>query len=674
MADIDVRVSGPRTSGPGGDGPSLKAPEKASNPSSRSPSTSPSPSASASPAPTGASPDALGFDPAVRGLAELAAHRSAGSPLTLALLGPAGSGKSFALARLIELVTAFSRAGGEGTPYLADVLVARVEAGAAREPSTSLAASVFTALQARGGQAAQLAEDAVAAGADPVDAARGASERLIDLRRRLDAERQTLRELSGRRARLAETVLYQAGGSRIDSWARANRSRIEARLRGFGFESGEPVATYKDLVRDVSENRGSLGKVTAFLHAMWAFRGQARLIVLAAIFFVAAWLLGLALDSQASWGGWLGQQGDAGASAAGWINTQGPAIFGIARSLLFWAGLACIALNVFRAARFMMPIYRGVSLLDDDMQSAGREIDSLVSNQTRLVDDVAAQTDAQARRAEEAERRAAAFASRRRDDPGATPFAASESDAGRRQARQFFRAVAQECAGGAGPQRIIVAIDDLDSLQPEQAAAFVDEASTLLGQAPFIVVLAADPQRLAQGWGGDGEGRIGRRIQIGVRVDAASSGDYARLVRKLLASGDEGAANESAPDLRSSIWDKPVTAEEAALLEALAPLAGRTPRCVAQYITAYRLGRARTDKWAPLALALALDIGGSSEEQAAVEAATSSSLPSQSLETAGLPPRVAEAVESTRAANDGALTTGDLRVGMAVASTYSLRV
>ncbi len=222
-------------------------------------------------------------------------------------------------------------------------------------------------------------------------------------------------------------------------------------------------------------------------------------------------------------------------------------------------------------------------------------------------------------------------------------------------------------------KEIIVAVDDLDSLAPSEAAAFVDEAATILGQPPFVLIVAADPQRLAQGWGGD-SGRLGRRIQIGVRVDAASSGDYARLVRKLLGSGEESTAPESAPDVRTSVWDRPVTGEEASLLEALAPLAGRSPRSVAQFITAYRLGRARTDKWAPLALALAIDIGATPEEQAAVASAIAASLPSQSLEGPGLPARVADAIGHARSANGEPITTGDLRAAMNVASTYSLNV
>lgn len=654
MADIDLRPLGPA------------APNEP-------PVSAPVPKA-ADVAPPG-SPDALGFDPAVRGLAELAAHRSAGSPLTLGLLGPAGSGKSFALARLIELVGAFSKEGAGGSsPYLQNVVVARVDAGAAPEPATSVAASVFAAMQAAGGQPAALAVEAAAAGADPVDAARAASERLIDLRRRLDAERQTLGDLSGRKARLSETVLYQAGGSRIDSWARANRGRIEGRLRAFGFQSGDPVATYKDLVRDVSEKRGGMGRVATFAHAMWGFRGQARLIVLAAIFFLFAWALGLALDNQSAWTGWLGGQGEAGADSAAWIDVHGPAILSLARTILFWAAIACLALNVFRAARFLSPIWRGVSFLDADIEAGQRELDTLLGNQTRLVNDLSAQADAQAHRAEEAERRAATHSSRKTDDPGATPFTAQEGDASSRQARQFLRAIGQEAASGAGPQRIVVAVDDLDSLSPQAAAGFVDEAANLLAQSPFVLVIAADPQRLAQGWGDDGADRIARRIQVGVRVDAASSGDYARLVRRLLATGDEPGAPASAIDPGDSIWDRPVAGEEASLLEALAPLAGRTPRNVGQFVTAYRLGRARTDKGPLLAFALALDIGATAEERGAVSSAIASSLPDQTFDPAGLSARVREALDYARAANGGSIIASDMREALTLASTYSLNV
>ena len=80
-----------------------------------------------------------------------------------------------------------------------------------------------------------------------------AADRLMEARRRVDSERQILQELSGRSAQLNETVLYKTGGSRVDAWARANRSRIEGRLRAFGFDVGDVISTYKDLVRDIAE-------------------------------------------------------------------------------------------------------------------------------------------------------------------------------------------------------------------------------------------------------------------------------------------------------------------------------------------------------------------------------------------------------------------------------------
>jgi len=616
------------------------------------------------------STDALGFDAAVRGLAELAAHRSENNPLTMALLGPAGSGKSFALGRLLDFAQAFSRSASPDSPFAPNVVIARVDASAGAEPAVTLAAGVYEAMRATGGNNAALAEEAVASGADPVDAVRVASERLIELRRRLDGERQTLRELSGRRARLAETVLYQAGGSRIDSWARANRGRIESRLRAFGFESGDPVATYKDLVRDVSDNRSLAARAGAFLHAMWAFRGQARLLVLAVVLVIIAWALGLANDTRGAWIGWIGEQGELGQSTAAWLRAQVGVLSGL-RTLSMWAALGCVVLNIGRASRFVSPLLRGVALLEADTEAGQREIDSMIGNQTRLVDDLAAQADAQARRTEEAERRAASGGSVQRHDD-ASPFEVAESEA-RRQARRFLQTVAQEAARGAGPDRVIVAIDDLDALSPAKAAAFLDEAALLLARSPFIVVFAADAERLAQGWGPDGASRLARRAQIGVRIDAASSKDYAHLVRRLLAPREAAAATAD-HDAKTSIWDQPVSAEETELLQKLAPLAGRSPGAVAQFITVYRLARTRAASWPALAFALALDIGGTDDERASIAKALESADADAAFEPAGQPPRIADALAAARAREAGGLKTKQLREASAIAAAHSLAV
>lgn len=614
------------------------------------------------------SPDALGFDAAVRGLAELAAHRAAKDALTIALLGPAGSGKSFALNRLLAFAKGFSHSAGPDSRFAANLVIARIDASAGAEPAAALAAGVYDAMRAAGGSAATLAEEAVASGADPVDAARVASERLIELRRRLDAERQGLRELSGRRARLAETVLYQAGSSRIDAWARANRGRIESRLRAFGFESGDPVATYKDLVRDVSDNRGLAGRAGAFLHAMWAFRGQARLLALAVVLVALAWALGLADQTRSAWLGWINEQGELGQNTAAWLQAQIGVLAGL-RTLSLWAAAGCMALNAWRASRFVSPLFRGVTLLEADMDAAQREIDSMIGNQTRLVDDLASQADAQARRTEEAERRAAAGSIRRNDD--ASPFEVAESDV-RRQARRFLQTVAQEAARGGGLDRVIVAIDDLDTLSPANAAAFLDETALLLAKSPFVVVFAADGGRLAQGWGPEGASRLARRAQIGVRIDAASSKDYARLVRSLLAPPE--ATAEADHEVKASIWDRPVSPEETELLQKLAPLAGRGPSDVAQFIFVYRLARARAASWPALAFALALDIGGTDDERASIAKAVANADPDAALEPSGQPARIADALAAACALETGGLKTKQVREAIAIAAAHSLAV
>ncbi|HEY8579926.1 MAG TPA: hypothetical protein VIL72_08580, partial [Beijerinckiaceae bacterium] len=608
MTDIDQRAAaapaGSQTTGPDvfRPDPPFGAPPAAA--------PVPAPAAAPPPAPVPASEpratDPAGATAALRGLAELATHRGSGAPLTLALLGPPGSGKSFALGRLLDAVSSLARRATDvpNSPFLTRVVTARVEADAGKDPAVVIASSVYAALSAAG--YAGLAQEAATAGADRQAAARAASERLIDLRRRLDTERQALQEFAGRKARLTETTLYRSASSRIDSWARANRSRIESRLRAFGFTSGDPIATYKDLVRDVADNRGVGARISAFLHAMWAFRGQTRLLVLTGVFLLIAWALGLAVETQPSWLAWLRGQGDAARATGDWLAANIGA-FGLARTVAIWLAIACFALNVSRAARFVSPLYRGVSLLQADVHEGQRDLDALITNQTRLVDDLSTECDAQARRAEEAERRAAQDT--RGAEVAASPFEGAGESASARQARGFFAALAMaagDSAAGA-PQRIVVAVDELDALPPQESARFLDVAASLLARDPFVTVVAADARRLTDGWGGDGAEGLARRVQAALRVDAAGDGDHARLVRRLLgAEAEEGALDA---DATTSTLDQPFQTGEAELLEALAPLAGSTPRRLKQFVNAYRLARGRTSARAPLALALALDIG-----------------------------------------------------------------
>ncbi len=604
----------------------------------------------------------------LRGLADLALHASSAPPLTLALLGSAGSGKSFALRRLLDAVSAL------GARASSRVVVARVDAGAGREPASALAASVFAALVASPATA-PLAHEAALSGADPHEAARTAGERLVDLRRRLDVEQQALQDLTGRKARLAETVLYRAPGSRIDGWAHANRGRIENRLRAFGFSTADPVAVYKDLVRDLSERRGFLPRAGVFLHAMWGFGAQLKVLLYAVLVGLIAWGLGVA-QSPGGLIDVLHGRSDTLGGAGAFLDAN-RAWLDLARTCAIWVVVALGAINILRAVRFVLPLYRGVGLLDVDIQAGQRDHDSMIAHQARLVDGLVQETEAQSHRVEDAERRAAQQGVRLTRAPReASPFS-EDVEAPTQQARAFFAALAHEIAqdtSGSAPQRIVVAIDDLDSISPGAAAAFVDEAALVLGRAPFVTVLAVDPTRLVAGWGhGEsdswGADRLARRVQAALRIDAAPPGDYARLVRQLL--GAEAPA-EPAPEAFEPVLDQPMSEDELGLLEQLAPLAGRTPRQVEQFITAYRLARPQTQRRPALAFALALDIGGTAEERASFHLALADTLPLQAIAPLLKPSRISDALQVAMTAQNERFTVADMRAAQALAARYSL--
>ncbi len=213
--------------------------------------------------------DALGQTGALRPLAELAAHRDAETPLAIGLLGGSGSGKSFALATLLADVEALSAASND--TMVRRVNIVKIDAATLDgEPSVALAAAVYDKL---GTSYPEFVREAAHAARDPHVVAREAAQRLDDARRRLDSERQSLHEIENRRGRLTETVLFESAGSQVDTYARTNRGRIESRLASFGI-TGDPIANYKSMVRDLADAGGPMGRVGAALRAFWAFAGQ----------------------------------------------------------------------------------------------------------------------------------------------------------------------------------------------------------------------------------------------------------------------------------------------------------------------------------------------------------------------------------------------------------------
>ena len=62
---------------------------------------------------------------------------------------------------------------------------------------------------------------------------------------------------------------------------------------------------------------------------------------------------------------------------------------------------------------------------------------------------------------------------------------------------------AEADSSNSAPQKVLVAVDNLDALPPQAAAAFLDEAARTLAFAPFILLVAADPRQLTTGWSKD---------------------------------------------------------------------------------------------------------------------------------------------------------------------------
>ena len=632
--------------------------------------------------------DALGKRDMLASVAELLAHRRTIPPLTIGLFGGSGAGKSFALGQLLDRVEELTSAAAtlaSGSPFLSRIVAVRVEAARSMgDPATAMAAAIYRTLNNRGRSGdsyAALAQEALQAVRDPHVAAREASERLSEARHRLDAERQVRHDLDGRRAKLVDTVLYETAGSHVDSYTRANRARIEARLRSFGFNQGDPLDAYRDLVRDVAEASGASGRISSFFRALWAYRGQTKLLVLAVLLFLLAWGSAYAEATQESWLPSLGGNGAFGASVANWIEAH-RGWFGTLGTGAFLAACLALVTCVWRALRFTQPIFRGASLLKLDLETRRRDLDALIANQTRRIDAVSAEGDAHARRAEEAERRARAS-----DEAAARPAAPlvdspfepakDESDQRARLAAAFAASLDAAMAHSSDaaflvPQRIVVAIDDLDALPPARAAGFIEAAHRLLSARGFAVLLAADPQRLATAWGEtDAIELLHKYVQVPIHLSAAGPDLYTGLAQSLVGGAPEENAGWPKPDASRSVLDLNWRNGEAALLAALAPLAGRSPRTVKRFVNIYRLARVRCTDYAAVALLLALDTGGTAAERQAINGALANT-------DSGAPlridhePRLAQALEACRIARDDALTVGDVADAQAITAAYSM--
>lgn len=607
-------------------------------------------------------------DPAAALFAELLVHARAETPLSLAVVGPAGSGKSSFLSSALARADALAQAAGgaKDGPFVARTLSARVDLSALPDDASpadvaaTLSRALQRALRTAGGAWAKAAESAGAAGGDPQLDARAAADAYDETRRRAEAESRDLDSLRGLRARLSDALLFETPGSKVDSYARGARSRIDATLRRFGFAEADTTVSYKQLVGEVAELGGGARAAPTLARAVWGFRSQRRLLTMAAIWFLLSIGLGMSWDSQTSWGPQLREQGQFATTLANALLSQ--RWLATLHDLAFWAGVLTVALNLWRAWRFTQPLTRGAALLRDEVAERGAALDQQIAAAAQRVEGLRGDADAARRAAEDAAARAA------RAQAARAPLADLAAD---HPDERFLEALpqafaAQSALNPSAPVRLVVGLDGVDQLPPDAALRALTVARRLLG-APGLATLAAlDAGRLAAAAGPDAaqrRARFDRLFQATWRLDAGSPADQEKGVATLL--GAAPAEPLAAPDAARSLLDEPLTTIETELLHRVAPLAGGQPRALKRLLNLYRLARQTTAERAALALMLASELGGWADPVAV------NTLVADARDEAQADPRVVSAVRAARAARpSGGMTAAELTAARRLARRF----
>jgi len=598
--------------------------------------------------------DLLGLSPWIAVLADLVLHPATESPLAIGFLGGPGEGKSFALTKLLDAVAK----KGAGPVRIAALRLSASALGS--EPAVALA----DALHAQIGPAyPDLVREAYHAVSDPHLVVRQAEERLDESRRRLEAERAVLYDIEGKRARLAETVLYEAAASQVDAYARANRPRLETRLRSFGI-TGDGVLNYKNLVRDFSGG----GRFTGALRAFFAYKGQTKLIVTAILLVLIGFGLDTAAAHQQSWLGWMRSSNDSLVPTADWIAAHA-SLLGILKQACFYGAGLAILINIWRGLRFLQPIFRGASLLAADLASRRRDLDGLFAHQTRRVDALAADVDAASRRAADAAQRAGSVAA----SAAATEPSPFEADDAGKRAENFIRSLGEMVAaqGGKGalPHRFVVAIDNIAIGAAPPGCDTLACLHRLLATSGFISIFALDTKDIQ-----DAEKvALARSIQVPMQIGRIGTPEhFTALIGHLLGAEQNGEAPR-APVLRR---DWTITEGEARVLADLTALAGHSPRELKRFVNLYRIARqcAEEDQLAALALMLALETGGVPAEIETVDALLKQAYADAAFELPqGASGRLADALRAVET-HVGRLPMASMRKAAALARPFSLRV
>jgi hypothetical protein len=607
--------------------------------------------------------DLLNSAQIVQPLAQLCITREVQTPFLAAILGPSGAGKTFALKRLTQTIEQLSGSASGGA--LQRVVLARVDASTGVEAPVAIASAAYAALDREPGGVdySALLDETGHAGGDPQRAARAASDRHDDLVRKLEAERSQRDDAEAKRARLTETLAFDTPGSRVDIFARARRATIEAHLRRFGLSGSDADSNYRSLMRDMS-TLGPGARAAIVLRTIWAYGSQVRLLVWAIVAFALAFVLGLLHRDTAV--GAIGGLNDSLKPVADWIAAHGN-WFDRASQILYLLGALAIALNLWRALGFSNLLLRGARLLTGEVRERRRDLDARVARLNQRVATLTAEAEAAAKRAEAAGQRAGGKTSMRAPGPEFLESDHAPSAAARAFLAALSVRIGRPAESGPAPDRLIVIVDNLDSLPPAAAMSWIDAAQSVIGSGS-IGLLAFDPGRLAAELGGPSEARrrFGKWLQVTVNLPARDDADGERVVARLLSTAGEPAPAPD-PGLAAALVE-PLSSAETTLLAALAPLAAHSPRDAKRFLNAYRLARCSNAPRPVMALMLAAAFAGD-DPQAALRDRLAYG--SGELIDIGGPPALTDAIRTARAANSGSISIEDARAAAEVARRYA---
>ena len=610
--------------------------------------------------------DLLNAAEIVQPLAQLCATPQVQTPFLAAIAGPTGAGKTFALRRLAQAIEQLSASPGASSGgVLSRVVLAHVDAASGLEAPVAIASAAYAALDREPGGAdySALLDETGHAGGDPQRAARAASDRHDDLVRKLEAERSQRDDLEARRARLADDLLFETPGSRIDVFVRANRGTIEACLRRFGLGGSDAGVSFRSLVRDMA-SLGAGARSAVVIRSIWGYPSQARLLFWAIVVFALAFGAHLLHGERGTAA--IGQLNDSFKPVAAWIEAHGD-WFDRASDILFVLGALAIALNLWRALTFSNLLLRGARLLNHEARERRRDLEARATRLNQRIAALTTEAEAAAKRAELASQRAGGKASVRAPGPefleaGHGPAAA---------ARAFLAAldgrIGQASAAGPTPDRLIFVIDNLDALTPAAAIGWIDAAQSVIGRG-CVGLLALDAMRLAVALGGPRKARrrFGKWLQVTVNLPARHGDDGERVVARLLST-----AAQSPPPAESKVAAalvEPLSSEETTLLSALAPLAAHSPRDAKRFLNAYRLARCSNLPRPVMALMQAVafaddDAQGAMRDRLSRE--------SGDLSDVSGPAALVSAVKAARAANNGAISIAEARAAAEIARRYA---